>query len=120
MNNYIRLLVFVVVYVVFVLRINFLNIQIDNYNLEYYHGKDNGVFKLFESIFVFAMVLFIVLAKRKRLLFGIIGFISSFITSIIAMMITSYHHLFPILASIFLIVIFIVTEFILSRKKVNQ
>lgn len=73
MNNYIRLLVFVIIYVVFVLRINFLNIQIDNYNLEYYSGKDNGVFKLFESIFVFSVILFIVLAKSKRFLFGIIG-----------------------------------------------
>ncbi len=120
MNNYIRLLVFIIIYVAFVIRINFLNIQIDNYNLEYYNGKDNGVFKLFESIFVFSIVLFIVLAKRKRLLFGIIGFFSSFIATIIAMMITSYHSLFPILASIFLIVIFISTEIILFRKKVNQ
>lgn len=120
MNNYIRLLIFIVIYVVFVIRINFLNIQIDNYNLEYYSGKDNGVFKLFESIFVFAIVLFFVLAKSKRLLFGIIGFFSSFVTSIIAMMITSYHSLFPILASLFLIIIFIVTEIILLRKKVSQ
>lgn len=117
MNNYIRLLVFVIIYIAFVLRINFINIQIDNHNLEYYSGKDNGVFKLFESIFVFSIVLFVVLAKRKRLLFGVIGFFSSFIASIMAMMITSYHDLFPILASIFLIVIFITTEFILSRKK---
>lgn len=120
MNNCVRLLVFVIIYVVFVLRINFLNIQIDSYNLEYYYGKDNGVFKLFESIFVFSIVLFIVLAKRKRLLFGIIGFFSSFIATIIAMMITSYHNLFPILASIFLIVIFILAEIFLFRKKVNQ
>lgn len=120
MNNYIRLLVFVVIYVAFVLRINFINIQIDNYNLEYYSGKDNGVFKLFESIFIFSIVVFVVLAKSKRLLFGVIGFFSSFIASIMAMMITSYHDLFPFLASIFLIVIFISTEFILLRKKVNQ
>ena len=50
MNNYLRLLLFVIIYVLFVIRINFLNIQIDSYNLEYYSGKDNGVFKLFESI----------------------------------------------------------------------
>lgn len=117
MNNYLRLLIFVIIYVLFVIRINFLNIQIDNYNLEYYSGKDNGVFKLFESIFLFSMVLFVVLAKSKRVLFGVIGFISSFIATIIAMMITSYHSLFPILASIFLIVIFIVSEIILFRKK---
>jgi hypothetical protein len=117
MNNYLRLLIFVIIYVLFVIRINFLNIQIDNYNLEYYSGKDNGVFKLFESIFLFSMVLFVVLAKSKRILFGVIGFISSFIATILAMMITSYHSLFPILTSIFLIVIFIVSEIILFRKK---
>lgn len=117
MNNYLRLLIFVIIYVLFVIRINFLNIQIDNYNLEYYSGKDNGVFKLFESIFLFSMVLFVVLAKSKRILFGVIGFISSFIATILAMMITSYHILFPILTSIFLIVIFIVSEIILFRKK---
>lgn len=120
MNNYLRLLLFVIIYVLFVIRINFLNIQIDSYNLEYYSGKDNGVFKLFESIFAFSIVLFIVLAKSKRILFGIIGFISSFIATIIAMMITSYHSLFPFLASLFLIIIFISTEIILFRKKVNQ
>ena len=117
MNNYIRLLVFIIIYVAFVIRINFLNIQIDNYNLEYYNGKDNGVFKLFESIFVFSIVLFIVLAKSKRILFGIIGFISSFIATIIAMKITNPHSLFPFLASFFLIIIFILTEIILLRKK---
>lgn len=119
MNNYLRLLLFVIIYVLFVIRINFLNIQIDSYNLEYYSGKDNGVFKLFESIFVFSMVLFIVLAKSKRILFGIIGFFSSFIATIIAMKITNSHSLFPILASIFLIVIFIVSKIILFGKKVN-
>ncbi|WP_452231472.1 hypothetical protein [Lacinutrix sp. MEBiC02595] len=70
-----------------VLTILFLNHKIET-DISYHAGKDGGYFKRLESVIILSVLFYIIISKRKRILYGFIGFVISIISSFAGMIIS--------------------------------
>lgn len=80
--------------------------QIDAYNMDYYSGKDNGAFVQLESILIFSFVFFVLISSRNKIIFGCLGLVVGVISSIICYLIFGTEILFPVSASLLIMLIF--------------
>lgn len=59
-------------------------------DISYHAGKDGGYFKRFESIIILTILFFSIMAKRKKLLFMIFGFLNAIIITFSVLLIFRY------------------------------
>ncbi len=71
-----------------IITVFFLNHKIET-DISYHAGKDAGYFKRLESVIIFSVIFYILISKQKRILYGIIGFVISIISSFIGLYIFS-------------------------------
>jgi hypothetical protein len=76
-NRNIKLIIFIVITILTVL---FLNHKIET-DISYHAGKDGGYFKRLESVIILSVFFYTIISKRKRILYGLIGFVISIISS---------------------------------------
>lgn len=88
----------------------FLLHEIENYNMDYYHGKDNGAFVQFESILVFAILFYFFLSKQKKIINAFIGLGVGIVGGITSYLIVFQGVLFPIIACLIIITVFVLKE----------
>jgi hypothetical protein len=86
--------------------------QIDAFNIDYYHSKDNGAFVQFQSVLVFSFLFFILISKRNRIIHGFIGILVGVISSIICYLLFVTEILFPISASVLVMILFYVLDYV--------
>lgn len=67
--------------------IYFLNYKINSYDLAYYYGKDNGSFIRAKTIILSSIVFSVIMANRKKILFGFIGFFNGVFAVILSYLI---------------------------------
>lgn len=77
-----RKIKFSIIIIVFLFVLIFLQYKIDSYDMNYYHGKDNGFVVRIESILVFSLVFFFFMSKSKVLINTIIGFFIGILAAI--------------------------------------
>jgi hypothetical protein len=65
----------------------FLNYKIKT-DISYHARKDGGYFKRLESVIVLSILFYIVISKRMRILYGLIGFVISIISSFLGLLIS--------------------------------
>jgi hypothetical protein len=71
----------------------FLNHKIET-DITYHSGKDGGYFKRLESIILLSVLFYVLVSRQKRILYGLIGFVVSIISSFAGVYISySLHQL---------------------------
>jgi hypothetical protein len=80
-------ILFWIMIALFVFIIYFLNYKINSYDLAYYYGKDNGSFIRAKTIILSSIVFCVIMASRKKLLFGFIGVINGIFAVILSYLI---------------------------------
>lgn len=83
-NRNIKLIIFTGITVPTIL---FLNHKIET-DISYHAGKDGGYFKRLESVIILSILFYFIISKRKRILYGFIGFVISIISSFTGMIIS--------------------------------
>lgn len=96
--------------------------EIKNYNIDYYHGKDNGAFVQFESIVVFAILFFFFLSNQKKIINGVVGLVVGIVGGIISYLIVLEGIFFPIIACLIIITVFVLKETVqrIIEKKASR
>jgi len=94
-----------------------INNEIESYNMDYYHGKDNGAFVQFNSICVFSTVFFFFMSKRSKILNGILGLLLAVMVSIITYLLIGDGLPFSIISSLMLILIFFIIDYARNKRK---
>ena len=94
--------------------------QIDAFNIDYYHSKDNGAFVQFESIIIFSFLFFILISTEKRIMYGIAGIIIGIISSIICYLLFFTEVTFPITASLIVMLSFYLIKYLSKLKNKNK
>ena len=85
--------------------------QVDAFNMEYYHGKDNGAFVQLESLIIFSFIFFMLISKSDKIIYSFLSLIVSIICSIICYIIFGTEVLFPISASLLIMAVFYLIEY---------
>jgi hypothetical protein len=80
----IKLIIFIIISIAITL---FLNHKIKT-DISYHAGKDGGYFKRLESVIILSLLFYTIMCRKKRILYGIIGFIVSIISSFTGVFIT--------------------------------
>lgn len=86
-----RKIKFITLIILIVSVIIYLNWKIST-DLNYHSGKDGGLFCTLESILFLGSLFFVVMAKTKRILFLILGFFGSLISSIIVYLLLGFSN----------------------------
>ena len=55
--------------------------------MSYHSGKDGGLFKRLESVILLNILFYLIMSKRNRILYTLIGFVISIISSYVTVMI---------------------------------
>ena len=98
----------------------YIKYQIDAFNIDYYHSKDNGAFVQFQSIIIFSFLFFILISTEKRIMYGIVSIIVGVISSIICYLLFLTEISFPISASLIIMLSFYLIEYLLKLKNENK
>lgn len=97
--------------------------QINAFNLNYYHGKDDGASVQLESIVAFGFLFFFLISRHSKMLYGFIGLIIGFMAGIICYLVFATEILFPVSASLLIVITFYLIEYISNvknEKKANH
>jgi len=104
--------------------IAYLDNRIMAYDKRFYYGKDDGVFVRFESICLLSSILFLMLGRWNWFLRVFLGFVSGFVSSLLAIIFVSTifdnpHDglIFHILACLIFIGLFYLMDKLLRKKK---
>ncbi|MES2545076.1 MAG: hypothetical protein V4548_09345 [Bacteroidota bacterium] len=96
--------------------------------MNYYSGKDDGLFKRFESIVMLSTLFFLVMSREKRILYTIIGLFAGVFTAIFTFFIVGLclgkiiddtYQFSHIISCIVFIKLFFVCEKSLIRTKTS-
>lgn len=113
-----RIIIISIFLIVAAIRFLYLDNQIASNNLEYYQGKDNGVFVQFESIIIFGVLFYFAVCEKNRILNAILGLLISFIISIVVYIMIGDGISFPVISCSSIVIFFFIIEFL--SNKINS
>jgi len=111
-NKYLILLTLVVAFI----GTFFIDYQIKSHNMLYYHGKDNGLIVRLEWVCLISCICYILLAKKHKLIFALLGLIVGFLSLTISYFLIYFTNLQDIYYHLLSIVMLIVSIFLIKLK----
>ena len=91
----------------------YLDKKISLYDLDYYHGKDNGFISRLEWACLISSIFFLIMTKRKRILSMFLGLLIGFISIIFcSFLISEYTILSPVWGQFLASILYILTFFL--------
>ena len=101
--------------------------QVESHNMNYYWGKDNGMFAQFESIIVMSVLFYTIMTKRNRIISALVGFGFGMVSGITGYLLYFFTYdlindgiIFPIYSLIIFIGLFFLREKILKTDKTTN
>lgn len=119
-----RKIKFILLTILIISVIAFLEWKISTGDPNFYYGKDGGIFRTLESILLLGSIFFVVMAKTKRILFLLLGFFVSLISSTIVYLILGFCNIFEnlifhIISCLTFIILFFYFEKLIIKNATN-
>lgn len=116
-----RKIKFILLIILIISIIAFLEWKISTGDPNFHYGKDGGIFRTLESILLLGSIFFVVMAKTKRILFLLLGFFVSLISSIVVYLILGFSNIFEnlifhIISCLTFIILFFYFEKLITKK----
>lgn len=110
--------------VTFIIVALYINHGVANYDMKYYHGKDNGYLLRFASICILSSFYFAIMTDSNKIVNGLIGLVSGFILGILSYILTMITvpdqydgTAYYIISFLLFILTFIIVE---KRRKIKK
>ncbi len=117
-----RKIKFIILILLIVIVIAYLEWKISSGDLNFHYGKDGGIFRRLESILIFGPIFFLVMTKKKHILFLFLGFLVSILCSIIIYLLLGFCNVYPdlpfhILTCLTIVILFFYIEKLILKTK---